>query len=95
MVTVQQGKQIASIINGYDVYGMFADRALREDNKEEYTRWANNRDLAMAVLSKKFNINLPNAQRALIDLETQWGAEKLTRRIEREYEDTVDFCKKA
>ena len=95
MVTVNQGKQIASLINGYDVYGMFADKAQREGNEDDYIRWADQRDLAMAVLSKKFNITLPNAQRAIRSLEFKLGEDKLEKKIEWEYESTVEFCKKA
>ena len=95
MVTVKQGKQIALLINGYDVYGMFVDKALREENNEDYARWNNRRDLQMVVLMQKYNIELPNAYSAFERLTLELGAEQLNKKIEWEYEGTVEFCKKA
>ena len=95
MITVQQGKQIASLINDYEVHGWFAKKALEEDNNEDYRKWDKRRDLVMVVLMKKYNIELPNANRAFESLTFDLGAEKLNKQIEWEYNSTVEYSKTA
>jgi len=95
MVTVKQGKQLASLINSFQVSCDMATRALDEGNNEGYRRWTDNADIVSLVLNNHFNITLPTLEDSLKSQLGLYGVEKTQWRIENMYQDVVDYCNKA
>jgi len=95
MVTVKQGKQLASLFNSYQVAHDMATKAVQKGNREGYRLWADSADIVSLVLSNHFNIYLPNNQESLNEQIFLYGAEKTQWRIENRYQDVIDYCNKA
>jgi hypothetical protein len=91
MVTVKQGKQIASLINSFTVAEDFASKAWRENNDESYRLWRDARDLSTLVLGMHFNIFMPNYQASLDSYIEAHGAERTGWRVTNEYKMLVQY----
>jgi len=95
MVTVKQGKQIASLFNSYQVACDMASKALEKNNNDLFRVWADSADITSLVLSKHFNIVLPTNEGSLKSQLDLYGEEKTTWRVENRYQDTVEYHSKA
>lgn len=90
MVTVKQGKQIASLINTLTIAEEFASKAWANKNEALYRVWNDSRDLATLVLGQHFNIKLPNYQTSLDSYVRAYGIETTEWRVKTEYKMLVN-----
>lgn len=93
MVTVKQGKQIASLFNSYQVACEMATRALDKDNMDMFRTWTDSTDIASLVLNNHFNITLPTHEDSLKSQIGLYGWDKTAWRIQNRFECVVEHHK--
>lgn len=94
MVTVKQGKQIASLFNSYQVACEMATKALEKGNMDSFRNWTDSADIASLVLNNHFNITLPTHEDNLKSQIGLYGWDKTAWRIAQKYECVTEYHSK-